>query len=62
VSGKGDPNEIVCEKFKVIGSRLATKTACATRQEWADRRLTDRQNVEKSQLGPCVVTGQSRRC
>ena len=31
---KGDPNEIVCEKHEVLGTRLATKRVCKTRAEW----------------------------
>ena len=44
-----DPNEMFCEKSPVIGSRLATKKVCMTRAEWADRRLQDRQDVERAQ-------------
>lgn len=44
-----DPNEVICEKQKVIGSRLAVKRVCRTRAEWADLRLQDRQEIEKIQ-------------
>lgn len=42
-------NEVVCEKSEVIGSRLATKKVCMTRAEWAERRRTDRQEVDRAQ-------------
>ena len=44
-----DPNQVVCEKQEVIGSRLATRRICKTRAEWADSRLQDRQEIEKLQ-------------
>ena len=42
----GDPNEKICETVSMIGSRLAKKRICATRAEWADRRLQDRREGE----------------
>jgi invasion protein IalB len=45
-----DPNEIICEKQEVTGSRLATKKICLTRAQWADRRLQDRQQLEHVQV------------
>ena len=53
----GDPNERICETIKPIGSRLATKRFCGTRAEWADRKLQDKQALEKAQLSPCVRNG-----
>ena len=44
-----DPNEIVCEKQEVTGSRLATRRVCKTRAEWADLKLQDRQEIERIQ-------------
>jgi invasion protein IalB len=44
-----DPNEVVCEKQEVIGSRLASKRICMTRSQWADQKGQDRQEVEKVQ-------------
>jgi hypothetical protein len=44
-----DPNEVVCERQEVIGSRLATKKVCMTRSQWADAKAQDRQDVEKAQ-------------
>ena len=45
-----DPNEIICEKQEVVGSRLATRRVCRTRAEWADLRLQDRQEIERVQV------------
>ncbi len=53
---KGDPNEIVCEKIGVVGSRLAVKRVCGTRAEWAEKRKMDRDvldQVQRSANGPC---------
>ena len=48
---KNAPNtdDVVCEKVEVIGSRLAAKRICMKRSEWAERRLQDRQEVDKTQ-------------
>jgi hypothetical protein len=46
---KSDPNEIVCEKQKVPGSRLAMAKVCKTRAEWADLRHQDRMDLERAQ-------------
>ncbi len=45
-----DPNEVVCEKQTVAGSRLATKRVCMTRAQWADIKSQDREEVEKVQV------------
>ena len=45
-----DPNEVVCEKQKELGSRLAVKRVCMTRAEWAERRRLDRMELEKTQV------------
>jgi hypothetical protein len=44
-----DPNQIVCEKIEVVGSRLAVKKVCMTRAEWAEQQRNDRQEVERAQ-------------
>lgn len=44
-----NPNEMVCEKQEVVGSRLATKRVCMTRSQWADVRGQDRQEIEHVQ-------------
>jgi hypothetical protein len=44
-----DPNEKICEKITPLGSRLVTKRVCATRAEWAERRLQARQDIDKAQ-------------
>ena len=45
-----DPNEVVCEKQEVSGSRLQSRRVCMTRAQWADLRLQDRQEIEKVQV------------
>ena len=44
-----DPNEKICQKQEVTGSRLGVKRVCKTRAEWADFQLQERQQVEKVQ-------------
>lgn len=51
-----DPNEKVCENAPQIGSRLGKKRICATRAEWAARRLQDRQDAEYIQKGITTST------
>lgn len=48
-----DPNEVVCKKESVLGSNLQTRKVCMTRSQWADQRMIDRQNVERSQTNTC---------
>jgi hypothetical protein len=43
-------NEVVCEKQKVPGSRLATAKVCKTRAEWAALRDQDRMDLERAQV------------
>ncbi len=45
-----DPNEVVCEKQEVLGSRLAMKKVCMTRAEWAEQKRSDREVVGRSQV------------
>jgi invasion protein IalB len=50
-----DPmSEVVCQKQEVVGSRLATRRVCMTRQQWLEQRTMDRQDVEHSQIHPDV--------
>lgn len=44
-----DPNEIVCERQRDPGSRLASAKVCHTRAEWADLRAQDRQMIDRAQ-------------
>lgn len=48
-----DPNEMVCKKEDVLGSRLQTRKVCLTRAQWEEQRQIDRQNVERSQTNTC---------
>lgn len=51
-----NPNEIVCEKQTVLGSRLATKRKCLTRAQWEDQRRVAQDLVEGLQRGGSVCT------
>jgi len=52
-----DPNRIVCEKQKELGSRVATKKICMTAAEWEIRRREDRQALEKAQVNRTSPSG-----
>ena len=56
VQASADPTEKICENVTQIGSRLAKKRVCATRAEWAQRRLQDRQDAEYIQRGITTAT------
>ena len=43
------PNDIVCEKQEVIGSRLVSRRVCMTRAQWEDLRNQDRQEIDRAQ-------------
>ena len=45
-----DPNEVICRKEEVLGSRLKAVRICRTRSEWADARNENRGNVERVQV------------
>ena len=50
-----DPNQVVCEKIEVVGSRLSTKRMCMTRAEWAEKRRLERMELDRAQVarGSC---------
>ena len=52
-----DPNEVICEKQEVVGSRLQKRRVCMTRSQWADARLQDKQALERVQT-PVGLKGQ----
>lgn len=56
-----DPNEVVCEKQSVVGSRLATRRVCATRAEWAEKRRLDKEAIDQGQRSACMVTTTSSK-
>ncbi|PVX28118.1 hypothetical protein DD559_01115 [Sphingomonas pokkalii] len=55
--GARDPNEMVCVKEEVLGSRLQKRKVCHTRAQWAELRQSDRQNIERVQTGSCQPNG-----
>ena len=56
----GSQNERYCETITMIGSRIAKKKFCGTRAEWADRKLQDRQAVDRIQTMPCMPDSRTR--
>jgi hypothetical protein len=57
-----DPNSRVCEDIIQVGSRLAKKRFCGTRQEWEDKKHQDREATEKAQTQVCVVNPVTQKC
>ena len=51
-----DPNEVVCEKVGVSGSRVVTRRVCGTRAQWAELRRRERvlaNQAQRSTNGTC---------
>ena len=48
--------ERYCETITMTGSRLAKRRFCGTRAEWAEKRLQDRQAIERTQTQLCVYS------
>jgi hypothetical protein len=44
-----DPNRIICERVDEIGSRLSSTKVCMTAQQWEEKRIQERQNMEDVQ-------------
>ena len=44
-----NPNETVCRRMTIPGSRLASGRMCKTRAEWELQRMTDRMDTERIQ-------------
>jgi invasion protein IalB len=55
---KFDPNEVVCEKQMETGSRLSSHRVCMTRNQWAEQRRLDRQEVDRVQTQRTVAVPQ----
>jgi len=49
-----DPNEMICERQEVTGSRLGSRRVCMTRAQWAQQRRDSKDLVDRSQLGSCL--------
>lgn len=44
-----NPNEVICRNMPAgVGSRLGARRECHTRREWDERRLQDRQEIDKA--------------
>ena len=52
-----DPNEKICEKQPVLGSRLATRRVCATRAQWEEYRRLDKDAIDQAQKSACTPQG-----
>ena len=52
VANSDDPNQIVCVREEVTGSRLVAARECHTRAEWAERREHGEQQMQVISDGP----------
>ena len=43
-----DPEEIVCEKIKLPGSRVEARKVCGTRAQWAELRRREREMANQT--------------
>lgn len=43
--------KLICEKQVEMGSRLAAKRICATKEQWAQRRADEQLRAQRSQAG-----------
>ena len=50
-----DPDEWICEKQTIVGTRLATRRVCATRAEWDEKRRLDKEAIDKAQTQIGVI-------
>ena len=50
-----DPNEWICEKQTILGTRLTTRQVCGTRAEWEEKRRLDRDAIDKAQTQIGVI-------
>lgn len=57
-----DPNEKICETWQVLGSRLAVRRVCATRAEWADRKMRERDVIDRTQTQRCAINPATGLC
>lgn len=57
-SKKNDGDKVICRTIDELGSRLASKRVCLTRNQWREQQQMERQNLEKAQRirsGPDVT-------
>lgn len=47
-----DPNEIVCERIKLPGSRVDARKVCGTRAQWAELRKREREMADQAPRSP----------
>jgi hypothetical protein len=47
---KDDPSKVVCRTLPELGSRLAEKRVCLTREQWRQQKDMERQNLDKIRI------------
>jgi Spy/CpxP family protein refolding chaperone len=47
---KADGNKVICRVVQEIGSRLAEKRVCLTREQWQQQKEIERQNLDKIRI------------
>jgi hypothetical protein len=46
---KADGDKVICRTMDELGSRLASKRVCLTRNQWRQQQDMERQNLDKAQ-------------
>jgi predicted secreted protein len=46
---KADGDKVICRTMEELGSRLASKRVCLTRNQWRQQQDMERQNLDKAQ-------------
>jgi hypothetical protein len=47
---KADGDKVICRTVPEIGSRLAEKRVCLTREQWRQQKDIERQNLDKIRI------------
>lgn len=47
---KDDPDKVICRTLPELGSRLAEKRVCLTREQWRQQKDIEQQNLDKIRI------------
>ena len=50
-----DPNEQICERQTILGTRVTTRRVCGTRAEWDEKRRLDKDAIDRAQTQVGVI-------
>jgi hypothetical protein len=52
-----DSDPVSCQRVQEVGSLIRAKRVCMRKSEWREQRRSDRENIEKAQLGRTTKGG-----